>query len=258
VNWIGYISRARVFFSYLAVYAKMAVLVLLRRPYKLTFLVTDGCNLHCQVCSVWKRQRTHVRLAEVTQIWSAFKIKPCWINISGGEPTLNPELADILSFFVSMRRSLLITLTTNGQIEFGNSCRRLLAINRRCILFVSVSVDGEQVVHDCLRGQRGAYAQAMCTIEQLRTLAKQYPALGIGMSTTLSNGNIHGIIPFLTKAMRRLPVTWRRSHPTMGTSIKIVSSIYPERRSSACCAPSNICSPNSVSMHCSRSTWLSQ
>jgi sulfatase maturation enzyme AslB (radical SAM superfamily) len=197
--------RARL--SLLVVYLRITILILLRKPYKLTLLITDGCNLRCQMCSIWKRRCTYLTLDEVKEIWAAFVIKPCWINISGGEPSLNRELGDILAFFASLDRALLITITTNGQLDFSCVVESVLKISRKCVFFVSVSNDGVAPLHDWVRGRRGAFSRAARAIAQLRALARSNPSLSVGLSVTISRANFDQILPFLSQEFKRLPVS---------------------------------------------------
>src|SRR5262245_40182159 len=108
------------------VYARFALLIVLRRPYKLSLLAASRCNLRCQICSIWQNRNTTLKLAEVERLWQAFRVKPAWINLSGGEVLLNRELEAILSFFVGLRRPLLITITSNGLIDCSAMLRRVL------------------------------------------------------------------------------------------------------------------------------------
>jgi MoaA/NifB/PqqE/SkfB family radical SAM enzyme len=180
--------------------------ILCRRPYKLTLLICGNCNLRCRICSIWKRRQQYISLDEIKQIWSAFQTKPCWVNISGGEPTLNPELSQILEYFLCMPRPLLITLTTNGQQNIAPVIAPLFDKNKRSLLYISVSLDGDKLTHDQSRGRAGAYARACHTIQSLRILAAQQAALSVGISTTLTPDNIDNLIPFLEKWMSVLPV----------------------------------------------------
>jgi MoaA/NifB/PqqE/SkfB family radical SAM enzyme len=192
----------------LRVYARMAVLCLLRRPFKLTLLVAAGCNLRCRICSIWREPSASMTLAEVQRIWRAFPLAPCWINVSGGEPTLDPELESILAWFVDMGRPLLVTLTTNGQIDCAPMIERVLRRNRRALLYVSVSLDGEQREHDLARGRPGSFARAWTTLQHLRSLQAAHPLLRVGVSVTLSDLNRATILPFIRRLIdARLPLT---------------------------------------------------
>ncbi len=190
---------------YARVYARMVLLILLRRPYKLSLLVSGGCNLRCHVCSIWRSEKTALALDGVRRIWEAFRVKPCWINLSGGEPLLNPELESILSFFVGTRRPLLITLTSNGFADCSAMVDRILRRNRSAIVYVSLSFDGEQPDHDRARGRSGSFARVSRTYQNLRTLQDEFPALKVGISATVSRMNHRRLLPFIERTLRECP-----------------------------------------------------
>lgn len=189
----------------LVVYARIAWAILRRRPYKLSLLVSKGCNLHCQICSLWKNENVTLSLEEVRRLWAAFPVKPCWVNISGGEPMLNRELEAMLGFFVDMGRPLLITLTTNGFIDSAPMIRRVLERNRWCALYVSLSMDGDEPVHDRARGRERSFAQASATYQHLRELEPTHPMLKVGISTTISRVNHEQILPFIRRTLEHCP-----------------------------------------------------
>lgn len=189
----------------LAVYTRLAWAILRGRPYKLSLLATKGCNLRCQICSLWQNENTVLRLDEVRRLWDAFRVKPCWVNVSGGEPTLNRELGEILGWFAEMDRSLLLTLTTNGFIDCTPMIRSVLERNRRSVLYVSVSIDGDQAVHDEARGRARSFEQAEATYRRLRALQRSYPALKVGISTTISRVNHARFLPFVLRTLEHCP-----------------------------------------------------
>ena len=197
-----WLERVRVVATYLRIMLRTAMLIWLRRPYKLSLLIAGGCNLRCRICSSWKRKNSTLTLDEVRRIWEAFRIKPCWVNISGGEPTLNPALESILLFFVSMNRPLLITLTTNGIENITSLIERVLHRDQRSLVYISVSIDGDAPAHDTARGHPGAFASARHTFECLATSALSTPFLKVGMSTTVSRFNFDQLPSFVSSVLK--------------------------------------------------------
>jgi MoaA/NifB/PqqE/SkfB family radical SAM enzyme len=192
-------------FVYLRVYCRVLLLILLRRPYKLSLLVSGGCNLRCQLCSIWKNENTVLSMEEVEELWSAFPIKPCWINISGGEPQLNRDLEAILSSLVAKGRPLLVTLTTNGYGDTSPLVRRVLGKSRNAILYVSLSVDGDEESHNAARGRPQSFARVMRTYQKMRALQADLPMLKVGISTTVSRVNLGRMLPFIAETLKHCP-----------------------------------------------------
>lgn len=90
---------------------------------KLRILMTDGCNKDCLFCLndfQPKPQNGKVQFLSpnrgkiaITQYVSSFKGKyPLQVYFSGGEPTLHPDLTDLMSYAKSL--NCRVTLITNG------------------------------------------------------------------------------------------------------------------------------------------------
>jgi MoaA/NifB/PqqE/SkfB family radical SAM enzyme len=77
-------------------------------PKILTFFVTNRCNAKCSHCFNWKTQPTsELTLDEIKKIdFSLFDS----VSITGGEPTLRVDLADLCSQLAKNK----IYLNTNG------------------------------------------------------------------------------------------------------------------------------------------------
>jgi len=80
-------------------------------------IFTGGCNLRCPFCHNSALVLEHESLPEITpeMILEALTSKEGWIDgicITGGEPTINPNLADLMRFIRNL--GLKIKLDTNG------------------------------------------------------------------------------------------------------------------------------------------------
>jgi hypothetical protein len=80
--------------------------------------ITNVCNLHCTNCIVldYKGRVTipHLSLAEIEDILSQIPTKLEYIQLVGGEPTLHPELEDILLAVRNSGKAERISIVTNG------------------------------------------------------------------------------------------------------------------------------------------------
>ena len=91
------------------------------------------------------------------------------VHFSGGEPTLRPDLPDIMAH--ARRLKLRVTLTTNGTLLTRELSRQLVkaGLNSVC-----VSIDSPvRSVHDRMRGMPGALKQTLAGVRELRRAAKQ-------------------------------------------------------------------------------------
>lgn len=97
----------------------------MNKPYKFEIELTEGCNLFCEFCAIrtfWKNKEDRIlkfmtidlanQLSESINSFTGDKIR---IDFAAhGEPTLNPNLFDIISSFRNNVPKAQIVLTTNG------------------------------------------------------------------------------------------------------------------------------------------------
>jgi MoaA/NifB/PqqE/SkfB family radical SAM enzyme len=141
----------------------------IRRPTKLTFVVTDACSCRCAICALWKEPRTGAGTAEIRALFAANPFLS-WINLSGGEVVERGDFEEIAAAAVESTRCAALDFPTAGQrpetVERGAAAALRAGVPR---LFVSVSLDGPPEIHDALRGTPGAFARALETIDRLRS-----------------------------------------------------------------------------------------
>jgi radical SAM protein with 4Fe4S-binding SPASM domain len=108
------------------------------------------------------------------------------VHFSGGEPTIRPDLADIIAYARHLK--LRATLTTNGTLLTRDLARRLVeaGLNSVC-----VSIDSPvRSVHDRIRGTPGAFKRTIAGVRELRRAAKQRgTSLPIRINTVVSRQN---------------------------------------------------------------------
>lgn len=171
----------------------------LNKPQDLTFLVysvTRKCNSRCVMCNIWKDEYCQeLTLQEIKNILcGAFFSKLKYVNLTGGEPFLRKDLAEIVSIFGELPHLKAIQIPTNGFltqkiVETTDSILRQLSPD--IYLSISVSIDGDESIHDKIRGTKGAYDKATKTLQQLQSI--EDPRLIVGVATTVLRANIYSI-----------------------------------------------------------------
>jgi radical SAM protein with 4Fe4S-binding SPASM domain len=145
------------------------------------FNITDACNLHCPHC--FARQQKAQGFAplheSLTFLKEAAQMEVDEIVFSGGEPTLHPQLMEILEGARGLR-NWKVKLLTNGFMagEEGGEAR-LMEI---CKLVddVQVSIDGNnKSTHDLARGVVGSFERACKTVRIVASTGTQ-----VGISFT--------------------------------------------------------------------------
>jgi 7,8-dihydro-6-hydroxymethylpterin dimethyltransferase len=117
--------------------------------------ITDHCDLACPICLVRNRSSFHLTRQQVARILDALiagEGQLDIVNLSGGEPTLNPDFREIVEECVSRAQVLRVSVSTNGlRLAAEPDLLRFLA-DRNVV--VSLQFDGfEDGVYERLRGR---------------------------------------------------------------------------------------------------------
>jgi len=193
-------------------------------PVYLTFFVTARCNARCPHCFYWKEidaadTSKELKPDEVERIAATIPRLPLLL-LSGGEPTLRDDLAELVEPFVRSCSTEVINLPTNGLVpeRVERSVTDVLEACRPARLRVNLSLDGPEEVHDVIRGA-SAYQRLLKTRWRLEELARCEPRLDVAVNLTLSRLNVHAVEDTL-RLLSRPPwngptfsVTLARSHP---------------------------------------------
>lgn len=127
--------------------------------------LTPACNNRClSCCNVFSTQRTPVPLSG--EEWEALiaRLAPhvTWLKVSGGEPTLHPEFAEIVSFVHSL--GLPFRLLTNGRwLEPKRVFALLQPMTSTMTLLVSLH-GPDAPSHEAFSSVRGSFAEAAANI----------------------------------------------------------------------------------------------
>jgi MoaA/NifB/PqqE/SkfB family radical SAM enzyme/polysaccharide pyruvyl transferase WcaK-like protein len=162
------------------------------KPTTLNLLVNDVCNSRCRMCGIWQQRRDRElkpdELAHILgdPLFSRLR----YVGVSGGEPTLRRDLAEIYRVLVQKRPGLTGTGIITNAIREDQVLERILASAEVCrragVPFnVMVSLDGIGAVHDHVRGCPGNFESAVSVLRYLRDRT-EIP-LSIGCTITKDN-----------------------------------------------------------------------
>ncbi len=124
---------------------------------------TRRCNLKCVHCYASSRDEHYPgELSTEEGKWlldslAAFGVPT--VLLSGGEPLMRPDLLELAAH--ARERGLRCVLSTNGTRISPETAADLKAAGMQ---YVGISVDGIGAVHDRVRGQRGAFEEALAGI----------------------------------------------------------------------------------------------
>ncbi|MEK6923397.1 MAG: glycosyltransferase [Nanoarchaeota archaeon] len=180
-------------------------------PSYVIFYVNAVCNARCKHCFInWddteKLSKKALTLEEIKKISKSFgKVK--YMSLTGGEPTLRADLAEIAREFYNNNKLEILNLITNG---FGprkiiKDVKKILRYCPKMHIQVHFSIDGIGKQHDEIRVVEGGFNKLLESVEQVRALQKHYPNLHVGIITTYSKFNKHNIyeiIDYVTLKMK--------------------------------------------------------
>lgn len=129
------------------------------------------------------------------------------LNLSGGEPFLRAEFADICRFFIQNNGVEQIYVPTNGYFT-DRTIKALKNIFEEQSLqyFVcELSIDGMPEYHDRFRGNSKSFAKLLETYEALAELQASEPRLRIHSISTVTSENIDEIRKLTTFLYDRCP-----------------------------------------------------
>jgi len=164
-------------------------------PPTLNLLVTLRCDMRCRHCFLWERledpaEARELSLDEIETM--ARTMGPLFsLVLSGGEPFLRKDLAEIARAFHQHTRVKVLTLLTGGQMT-QRVCDVTQEILRRCpeiLVVVGVSLDGVGPRHDAIRQKPGAFDRAVRTVRTLKDLAASQDRLSVQACVCLTGLN---------------------------------------------------------------------
>lgn len=163
------------------------------KPRTLNLLINDTCNAQCQMCNIWERPPGDALTPdELQEILSDSLFEELnYIGVSGGEPTLRPDLPEVFKAIVEARPDLDGTgIITNGLVDdvvinrvekSGN-----IVADAGIDFSVMVSLDGVGEVHDRVRGTDGAFENSVEVLRYFRDQTEFHALAGC----TITSDNV--------------------------------------------------------------------
>lgn len=182
--------------------------------------LTYRCDQKCLMCDVWPRSRaatgeemTPAEIAGLLSSSTRFRDLELAV-LTGGEPFLRPDLAEIAAHFLQTYPRLRLGILTNG---FNTAAARaaLADLRRRGFLsrvWLGSSLDGIGEIHDRVRGVPGAFAALERTLREVRM---EFPEAAWSLNFTITPLNFRALPEALRFALARgldfsaqFPIPW--------------------------------------------------
>jgi len=167
-----------------------------RRPIHLTLFLTSRCNSKCGFCfyrtddHAEKEGIAEISLKEIRKI-SGSMGRLLWLALSGGEIFLRNDLAEIVKVFYKQNSPSIILLPTNGLLTdlIKEKVEEVLRSCPQSTVAVKLSLDGDEDLHDRLRGVKGGFSKTLETYNALGGLLDKYPNFELGINTVFCSEN---------------------------------------------------------------------
>ncbi|QQS41695.1 MAG: radical SAM protein [Acidobacteriota bacterium] len=164
-------------------------------PFMIVF-INSICNLTCEHCFYWQNlnQRDDLSYEEFEKLSNELDEFEN-LNLSGGEPFIRKDFAEICELFIKNNGVKNIYVPTNGYFtsRTEKALRKVLE-NESLDLFVcELSLDGMPEYHNRFRGNPRSFEKAMETYEMLAGLQAEDPRLRIHANTVAMSENMDEI-----------------------------------------------------------------
>ena len=161
------------------------------------FFVTSVCNARCRTCFYWEElnQRGDLTWEEIQKLSATMPaFTDLWL--SGGEPMLRRELADILHLFYANNGIRWVNLPTNGLLPERTACQvaKICNDNPKLQLDLNVAMDGLHEVQDSIRSVPGNFEKTLKTLEALQPCRERFPNLRVNVNTVICAENFDSVL----------------------------------------------------------------
>ncbi|HEX6309683.1 MAG TPA: radical SAM protein, partial [Longimicrobiales bacterium] len=208
-------------------------------PPFLVLFINSVCNMKCDHCFYWRalNQKNDLTRDEIFELSRSLgKIEN--LNLSGGEPFIRKEFAEICRQFITHNGVRQIYVPTNGYFTAKTikAIEGVLEEPSLDLFVAEISLDGMPEFHDTFRVTKNAFAKAMETYDALAELQKRDPRLRIHCISTATDVNMEEIKQLTTFLYDRCPqmdhhnlaiIRGDRKNPTLqGPSLKQYEDLY--------------------------------
>jgi len=175
-------------------------------PNQLIFFVTSICNFRCETCFNWKnmnRADNDLKLDEIEKISKHFGTLNLLL-LSGGEPFLRRDLKEVIKVFYDTNHMRKLHLPTNGYQpeKIEATMREIFSAMADLRVFMGISLDGMETVHDGLKAVKNAFANALETQRRMVKLEREVNNFHSSFYIVVNDKNIEDmeeIFTFITE-----------------------------------------------------------
>ena len=183
------------------------------RPKKLesVFLfVTSRCNSLCRTCFYWDQLNKNQDLS-FDQIRTISETAPSFgkLWVSGGEPTMREDLAEIIATFYRNNHIHTLNFPTNGLLpdSLDRIIGRVLKDCPNLTVDLNFSIDGLANTHDTIRGVPNNFQKSLATMELMKQKYASNRRLRRNVVTVITRENYDEMVALGLEMLRRQVTT---------------------------------------------------
>jgi MoaA/NifB/PqqE/SkfB family radical SAM enzyme len=177
-------------------------------PPFLILFINSICNQRCEHCFYWSNLNRKDDLSKEELFSLSRQLGRIEnLNLSGGEPFLRKEFAEICRQFIRHNKVRQIYVPTNAYFtdKMVDQISRTLEESELEIFAVEMSLDGLGEFHDKFRGSPGSFRKAMQSYEALEKMQEKDKRLRIHAISTATDVNMDEIKRLTTFLFENCP-----------------------------------------------------
>lgn len=162
---------------------RLALTSILDRPVCISLEVTHSCNAKCKHCDKGGIEKGEVRLRPEEYGNIAASLKPPFLQVSGGEPLLRDDVADIVKQVKRLRRAPFVIFVTNASLL---NEEHYVNLKESAVNQFSISIDFPDTRHDQFRGIPGLFSRLEWLMPKLAAFGNE----DIVLNTAITSENV--------------------------------------------------------------------
>lgn len=178
-------------------------------PVYLIHWIINKCNARCPFCFIFTDDSRYnpawwPPFEEIERITKGFGPELYNVNLTGGEPFIRDDIAEIIRAYVLNSRIKSVQITTNGWFteRVERTVRRVLAENPDLPISITMSLDAMGEEHDRIRHLPGLFNHLVETFRALEALKADRLAINFNITvSTLNQDRLDETYDFLTKTL---------------------------------------------------------
>ncbi len=158
-------------------------------PASVAFNVLYACNSRCKTCNIYERKVKPLTVEEFDKVFHSLGTTPTWAVLTGGEPFLRKDMADVASALGRRCAPSFVTIPTNGTMpeRTVTAVEEIARRNPKTDWVLNLSLDDLGERHNEIRQTPGNWDNAIETFNGLKGLGARNVTVGI--HTCLSSFN---------------------------------------------------------------------